>query len=66
MHRDRDFQAPWVGKSKEDYYGTELKAVCRCEWCNEIIYEGEEIYDLCGEKVCNSCIDSCKKIAKVD
>lgn len=55
---DRDLEAPWVGKTPEEYYGYKERKAFDCDSCGEAIYEGEEYYDFDGYKVCQECIDS--------
>lgn len=55
-----DLENGWVGTEDRDSEG---EVLCRCEWCGEKIYEGEEYYDFDGDKVCESCVSACRKFA---
>lgn len=57
--------APWVGKTPEEYYGEEeKKAYCFCDSCGEVIYEGDEYYKFGDDNLCEECILNAKTIAK--
>ena len=40
--------------------------VCECEWCGYEIYEGDTMYILKGETVCEACVDDCKTFAEFE
>ena len=57
--------APWVGKSAEDYYGEgEKKIYCFCDACGEPIYEGEDYFKIGEDNICPACISDAKTVAK--
>lgn len=41
----------------------EDKPVFYCSWCDKPIYENDDYYNLCGEHVCQDCIDNCMTCA---
>ncbi len=59
MQSDRDLEAPWIGKDKDEPKNPSINF--ECDWCGEIVYEGESYYDIGGEKVCVECISDCKR-----
>ena len=54
--------APWIGKSKEEYF--ERKVVCFCECCGVEIHEGEDYFDVMGDAFCEDCVT--KRTAEYD
>lgn len=57
--------APWVGKTPEEYYGgEEKKAYCFCDVCGEVIYEGEEYYKIGEDNICTECVSDAKTVAR--
>lgn len=55
-----DLEHGWLVSDRSDDEEEELYT---CEWCGEPIYYGDIYYDLCGEKVCEACVDECRKTA---
>ena len=49
----------WLVTDKE----REPQVYDTCECCGEPIYEGDEYFDICGDKWCEDCIRSCKREA---
>lgn len=45
-------EAPWIGKSKEDY--DERKTLYHCDVCGTEIKEGDEYYDFGDAIVCTN------------
>lgn len=35
----------------------ETKAVCCCEYCGRALYEGDVLYTVNGEKMCEDCLN---------
>lgn len=60
---DRFLQAPWVGKTPEEYYGKE-EIADKCDCCGKDIIVGEEYYDIDGTMICEECIKTYKKTAE--
>lgn len=53
---DRDLQAPWVGKCKEEYYGeSEPEVIGYCDFCDEPLYEDGVYKTSMGDRVCREC-----------
>ena len=61
---NRSIQAPWVGKTPEEYYGYKEEIADRCQCCGKDIYVGEEYYDIDGTIMCEDCVDDCIKTAE--
>lgn len=61
-----DLQAPWVGKTPEEYYGydDEPKVLYHCEGCDSPIREGDTYYDIFGTYMCEDCINDVRKTAE--
>lgn len=60
----RNLQAPWVGKTPEEYLGYEEEVADCCDCCGRDIYVGEEYYDVDGVVICENCIKDYKKTAE--
>ncbi|MBR2385258.1 MAG: hypothetical protein IKA99_06615 [Clostridia bacterium] len=61
---DRHLEAPWVGKTPEEYYGYKEQVADRCQCCDGDIMVGEEYYDIDGTIICEECIDEYRKTAE--
>lgn len=58
MGRD-DLEHGWIVNDRERH----AKEVYTCEWCGGEICDGEDYYDVGGDKVCEECINECRKTA---
>lgn len=54
-----DLEHGWLVNDIEE----EAEQAFTCDWCGEPIYDGDEYYDLGGERVCSDCIRNCQKMA---
>lgn len=59
MSRD-NIEHGWIGTEDRE---SDCEKRFVCGWCGEYICEGDEYYDFYGEKVCQECVDGCKKYA---
>ena len=37
-----------------------------CSGCGDLIYDGDDYWEIMGEQWCEDCIDDCKKVAVYD
>lgn len=44
----------------------EPPSVFVCSGCGDVIYEGENYWDIMGEQFCERCIDEAKGVAEYD
>lgn len=44
----------------------EVKPVEECIWCGRPLYEGDDVWEICGDYICEECINECKKELRVD
>ena len=47
----------------KDYTHQKMHAVYKCAECEEWILEGETYYEICGFKVCESCVKNAMNYA---
>ena len=60
-----DLEAPWVGRTPEEYYGTNSSDdynFLRCNECGEEIYSSDTYYDIDGNIICEDCMNKYKKV----
>ncbi len=43
---------------------SEKVVVCRCDFCDENIFQGEIYYKFNGKKCCEDCLSYCREIAE--
>lgn len=55
--------APWIGRGRDDCEG-EREVYGHCAICGEEIYYGDELYEICEEKVCRDCIVAARTLAR--
>lgn len=55
-----DLEHGWIVESYEE----EDIIVHECSWCGSPIYEGDYVYHINGEHICEDCIKEAREIAE--
>lgn len=48
------------------YEPPEARLFANCDWCGDEIFEGDDYYELNGEKVCCECVSRCCREAEIE
>ena len=58
---DRDIENGMIVNS--GWSDTEIDPVYYCDMCSEPIYDGDPIFHIFGNKICECCVEDCKRKA---